>query len=224
MMNGSGDDERRELARLFDEQDRMLAEARAEAEHKELTKRADENGLVYRNHEPAPEPDWSGWEAWRAGHEDHLRVEIIAALKKQYDTVAEALGLMRGEMRLETDRRMTVLENENKDLRNMLSDALSRMSEARKTTEAETHELRSLVAKLDRAELTRQVRDRTLIERSDRVSELMRDNATSRAQLATQQREQELAARDHRIEQLELRLKMLCQFLSVGGYDLPKGF
>jgi hypothetical protein len=71
--------------------------------------------------------------------------------------------------------------------------------------------------------LVRQTRDKTLIERSDRVSELMRRNAESHAQLATQQREQELAARDHRIEQLELRLMMLCQFLSVGGYDLPKG-
>ena len=222
MMNGHGDDERRELARLFDEQDRMLAAAREEAEHKALTKRADENGLVYRNHEPAPEPDWSGWEAWRAGHEDILRQEIIKALDKQYDTVAEALGLLRSEMRLETDRRITVLENENKDLRTLLSEALSRMSEARKTAEADAHEQRAAIAKLERAELTRQVRDRTLIERSDRVSELMRDNAASRAELARQQFDQAFAARDARLRTMEEKFTMLLHFLSL-SHDLPKG-
>ena len=84
----------------------------------------------------------------------------------------------------------------------MFSDALSRMSEARKTAEADASEQRAAIAKLERAELTRQTRDKTLIERSDRVSELMQRNAESHAQLATQQREQELAARDHRIERL----------------------
>jgi len=170
----------------------------------------------------APEPDWSGWEAWRAGHEDILRQEIIKALDKQYDTVAEALGLLRSEMRLETDRRITVLENENKDLRTLLSEALSRMSEARKTAEADAHEQRAAIAKLERAELTRQVRDRTLIERSDRVSELMRDNAASRAELARQQFDQAFAARDARLRTMEEKFTMLLHFLSL-SHDLPRG-
>ena len=224
MMNGDGDRERRELARLFDEQDKLLAEAREEAEHKALTQRADPaTGLVYRD-APAPEsePDWSGWEAWRAGHEDILRQDIIKALDKQYDVVAEALGLMRAEMRLETDRRITVLENENKDLRTLLSEALSRMSEARKIAEADAHEQRAAIAELRRAELTRTVRDRTLIERSDRVSELMRENAASRAELARQQFDQAFSQRDARLTSMEEKFAMLLHFLSL-SHDLPRG-
>jgi len=222
MMNGHGDDERRELARLFDEQDRMLAAAREEAEHKALTKRADENGLVYRNQEPEPEPDWSGWEAWRAGHEDRLRVEIIKALDQEHDNVDKALAQSLEEVYLEIDRRVGTLENENRELRGMLGEALSRMSEARKTAEANASEQRAAIAKLERAELTRQVRDRTLIERSDRVSALMRENSASRAELARQQFEQAFSQRDARLASMEEKFAMLLHFLSL-SHDLPKG-
>src|SRR6516165_2933320 len=109
MMNGDGDRERRELAALFDEQDRMLAEARAEAEHKTLMQRADENGLVHRNQEP--EADWSNWEAWRAGHEDRLRVEIIKALDQEHDNIDKALAQALEQVYHEIDRRVGTLEN-----------------------------------------------------------------------------------------------------------------
>ena len=69
MMNGHGDDERRELARLFDEQDKLLAEAKAEREYKELTRRVGESGLAFRDQEPESEINWDGWERWRSGHE-----------------------------------------------------------------------------------------------------------------------------------------------------------
>src|SRR6516164_2300377 len=222
MMNGHGDDERRELARLFDEQDRMLAAAREEAEHKALTKRADENGLVYRNQEPEPEPDWSGWEAWRAGHEDRLRVEIIKALDQEHDAVDKALAQSLEEVYHEIDRRVGTLENENKELRGMLGEALSKMSEARKIAEADAHEQRAAIAELRRAELTRTVRDRTLIERSDRVSELMRENAASRAELARQQFDQAFSQRDARLTSMEEKFAMLLHFLSL-SHDLPRG-
>jgi len=220
MMNGSGDDERRELARLFDEQDRMLAEARAEAEHKTLMQRADENGLVHRNQEP--EADWSNWEAWRAGHEDRLRVEIIKALDQEHDAVDKALAQSLEEVYHEIDRRVGTLENENKELRGMLGEALSKLAEARKIAEADAHEQRAAIAELRRQELTRQVRDRTLIERSDRVSELMRENAASRAELARQQFDQAFSQRDARLASMEQRFDMLLRFLSL-SQNLPQG-
>jgi hypothetical protein len=220
MMNGDGDRERRELAALFDEQDRMLAEARAEAEHKTLMQRADENGLVHRNQEP--EADWSNWEAWRAGHEDRLRVEIIKALDQEHDNIDKALAQALEQVYHEIDRRVGTLENENRELRGMLGEALSRMSEARKTAEANASEQRAAIAKLERAELTRQVRDRTLIERSDRVSALMRENSASRAELARQQFEQAFSQRDARLASMEEKFAMLLHFLSL-SHDLPKG-
>jgi hypothetical protein len=106
----------------------------------------------------------------------------------------------------------------------MLSDALSRMSEARKTAEADASEQRAAIAKLERAELTRQTRDKTLIERSDRVSELMQRNAESHAQLATQQREQELAARDHRYRAAGAAAEDAVQFSQRRRPRLTEGF
>jgi len=222
MMNGHGDDERRELARLFDEQDRMLAAAREEAEHKALTKRADENGLVYRNQEPEPEPDWSGWEAWRAGHEDRLRVEIIKALDQEHDAVDKALAQSLEEVYHEIDRRVGTLENENRELRGMLGEALSRFAEARKIAEAEAQKQHAAIERLERQELVRRTRDATITERSNRISELMRDNAASRAELARQQFDQAFAVRDARLRTMEEKFAMLLQFLSLQGLDPPK--
>ena len=96
------------------------------------------------------------------------------------------------------------------------------MSEARKTAEANASEQRAAIAKLERAELTRQVRDRTLIERSDRVSALMRENSASRAELARQQFEQAFSQRDARLASMEEKFAMLLHFLSL-SHDLPRG-
>jgi len=104
----------------------------------------------------------------------------------------------------------------------LLSEALSRMSEARKIAEADAHEQRAAIAELRRAELTRTVRDRTLIERSDRVSELMRENAASRAELARQQFDQAFSQRDARLTSMEEKFAMLLHFLSL-SHDLPRG-
>jgi hypothetical protein len=223
MMNGDGDRERRELARLYAEQDRMMDEAREEAERKELTKRADENGLVYRDREPEPEPDWGGWEAWRSGHEDILRQDIIKALDQEHDAVDKALAQSLKEVYFEIDRRVGTLENENRELRGMLGEALSRLSEARKIAETNAQEQGAAIKKLERAELTRTVRDQTIIERSGRISELMRDNAASRAELARQQFDQAFSQRDARLRTMEEKFAMLLQFLSLQGLDPPKG-
>jgi hypothetical protein len=220
MLNGDGDRERRELARLFDEQDKLLAEAREEAEHKALTQRADENGIVHRDQEP--ERDWSGWEAWRAGHENLLREEIVKALDQEHDNIDKALAEVIERVYLEIDRRVGALENENKELRGMLGEALSRLGEARKIAETNASEHGAAIKKLERAELVRQTRDLTLVERGARVAELQRENSASRAELARQQFDQAFAARDARLVSMEEKFAMLLQFLSLQGLDPPR--
>ena len=223
MMNGHGDDERRELARLFDEQDRMLAAAREEAEHKALTKRADENGLVYRNQEPEPEPDWSGWEAWRAGHEDRLRVEIIKALDQEHDAVDKALAQSLEEVYHEIDRRVGTLENENCELRGLVGDALAKLDKVREKTEASCRRQQDGIVELRQFEAERRAREQVSIERTQYINELRREVADTQVKLQNTAIDAALGARDARIERLETQLRMLLQFLSISGVDLPRG-
>jgi SMC interacting uncharacterized protein involved in chromosome segregation len=222
MMNGHGDDERRELARLFDEQDKLLAEAKAEREYKELTRRVGESGLAFRDQEPESEINWDGWERWRSGHENLLREEISKALDQEHDNVDKALAQSLEEVYLEIDRRVGTLENENRELRGMLGEALSRFAEARKIAEAEAQKQHAAIERLERQELVRRTRDATITERSNRISELMRDNAASRAELARQQFDQAFAVRDARLRTMEEKFAMLLQFLSLQGLDPPK--
>jgi hypothetical protein len=219
MLNGDGDAERRELARLFDEQDRTLAEARAEAAHKELTQRVDESGLMYRNHEPAPEPDWSNWENWLQGHQKILKTEILDRI---LNSVPEFVCLYVREKFEQRDRKIADLEAELVECKAMLSEALSKLAEVRKIAEAEAQEQGAAIAKLERAELTRQVRDKTLIERSDRISELQRSNAASRAELARQEFDRAFATRDAELRTMQEKFDMLLRFLSL-SQNLPQG-
>jgi hypothetical protein len=67
---------------------------------------------------------------------------------------------------------------------------------------------------------------RTLVERDERahaVAEAKRQHAGERVEYEALQLSAALAARDAKIEKLETQIRMLCSFLSVGGYDLPKG-
>ena len=60
-------------------------------------------------------------------------------------------------------------------------------------------------------------------ERATAVAEVRREHMGERAELERQRFATALAERDAKIEKLEMQMKMLCSFLSVGGYDLPKG-
>ena len=142
--------------------------------------------------------------------------ELLGALALDIRDLCDAL---RQEWAEAIEKRISVVQNENTEVKALLGSALAKLNAA----ESEVQQQRAEIAALRRAEERRTTRDLTLVERGARVAELQRQNAASHAQLSAQQRERELAERDHRIEQLELRLKMLCQFLSVGGYDLPRG-
>ena len=111
------------------------------------------------------------------------------------------------------------MQGENAEVKGMLVSALAKLADA----ESEVQQQRAEIAELRRAEERRATRDLTLVERSGRIAELQRANAESHAQLSAQQRERELAARDHRIDLLEERMQALLRHMGLMGFDLPRG-
>jgi hypothetical protein len=62
------------------------------------------------------------------------------------------------------------------------------------------------------------------IERGAQALEVRKQANEARVELERQRSATALAERDAKIEKLEMRVQMLCQFLSVSGYDLPRRF
>jgi hypothetical protein len=149
------DDERRQLAEFFREDDRLRAEhadylTRREAERQAgdsqdlcftepgkpkgspLVRKSQPNepgsGLVYRTTEtqPAaaaePQPDYSGWEAWMAGHLANERAQLL-------DLIAVAMGTALAEerktARTERDAELLKLRSEIAELRGKTDALLS---------------------------------------------------------------------------------------------------
>jgi hypothetical protein len=179
--------------------------------------------LVYRRHEnvqalapvtaavPSGGDDWNAWFA--AGFANHFEPQRTAMLDAVAHTVAkfttDYVHEKLGAALVERDREIASLKGENAEIRGMLGSALSAIDKLRKAVETEKRE--------------RQIRDETIRERGARIADLQRDNAVSHAELARQQRDQELAARDHRIGLLEVRLEMLLRHLSMSDLGLPRG-
>jgi hypothetical protein len=222
--------ERRQLAKLFREDDRLRAEneqwlARRQAPSEPIVEgqgaayvqKFGSEELLYRvvdNSAPAaesaPADEWAGWNAWVRAHLDNEREALT-------DTMAEVIVELRREWRaereialVERDRRIGVVEGELCETKAMLGDAFAKLNAA-------TGEIEQL--RTERRE--RQIRDATIAERSSRVAELQRENAASRAALERQRSEQALAERDARIDRLETQLGMLLRY--IGG-DLPRGW
>jgi hypothetical protein len=226
MKNGFDDDvSPRELAALYREHDRFRDEQRAITEYETLTRRVDPStGLVHREQEqpvPAPDPTPDGPDDLPGFNDKQANAiaYVISALRQEWTRDLEQLWQ---EHETATDRRVGTLENENKELRGMLGDALGKLAEVREKSDAIAQEQHAAIERLERQELTRQVRDRTLVERSDRISELQRSNAASRAELARTQFEQAFATRDARLASMEEKFQMLLHFLSL-SHDLPRG-
>jgi hypothetical protein len=121
----------RERARELDPfayDDYLRAERTAEPERDACVQReAPAGGLVYRRMDDALQrasepPDWSQWEAWMKGHLDNLREEMI-------DAVAEGMVEFFKQKRHELDRELTVLRNENAELKGMLRDVVARLGQ-----------------------------------------------------------------------------------------------
>jgi hypothetical protein len=224
MMNGHDDDiSPRELAAICREYDRFRTEQHALAEHQALTRRVDaETGLAYRDQEqpaPEPEPDWSGWEAWRAAHQSILKTEILDWV---LDSVPAFVCTYVGKKLEERDRKIADLEAELVECKGMLGRAIDAVDDARSAAAAEAEKQHAAIERLERQELVRRTRDATITERSNRIGELMRSNAESRAELARQQFEQAFAARDARLHTMEEKFEMLLRYMSLAGLELPR--
>jgi hypothetical protein len=159
------------------------------------------------------EKNSAAWNAWIAAH---LEAERDFLLKAMAEGMSEYVHFKLTERDDVINREINSLKGENAELRGMLGSALAALDIVRKNLEGMTQER---IAE----ERARQTRDEIIRERSARITQLQAENAASHAELARKQRDQELAKRDQRLELVETRLKMLCQFLSVGGYDLPRG-
>jgi hypothetical protein len=105
------------------------------------------------------------------------------------------------------------LANERAEMMDIVARAMAEF-----TSEYTRERLQPLEAEI--AELRRVLAERD--ERSKALAEIKREFAGERAEAEALQLASALAARDHRIEQLETQVRMLCGFLSVGGYTLPK--
>jgi hypothetical protein len=225
MLNGSGTAERRELARLFDEQDRMMEAAREEARQKKLMRRADPvSGLVFRD-APAPAVDideenrknQEGWDEWCRGHISIMIHELLGLMALDLKDLCDSL---RQEWAEAIEKRIGGVQSENTEVKALLGSALAKLNAA----ESEMQQQRAEIAALRRAEERRTTRDATLVERSGRIAELQRQNAASHAELAREQRDRELAARDHRIDLLEARVEALLRHIGLMGLEPRGGF
>jgi hypothetical protein len=105
----------------------------------------------------------------------------------------------------------------------MLTSTLSALAEARKTAEADCRKQQAEIIELRQFEAERRAREEVSADRNQYINELRREVASVRVRLQNKEIDAALAERDARIERLELQLKMLLQFMSVSGYDLPKG-
>jgi hypothetical protein len=146
-----------------------------------------------------------------------LRAEVVR-LRRDLVKLARDAGSDRLEMR----RERALLYDKIKTLRKRL-DLDDRGAAIAALQSEPVEDLRRQIDGLKRRELERQVRDQTIIERSGRVSELMRQNAESRAALANQHLEQAFGQRDARLALLESKLEMLLHHLSLSDTGLPRG-
>jgi hypothetical protein len=116
---------RDEIRELCIAHDRFMAEQASESIRRPPVSETDtDEGLIFKTIDdalvpaPAADADWSGWEAWMAGH---LAVER----QKLAETMGEVIATLRREWRQEIDRRVTTLQNENAELRGMLGATLT---------------------------------------------------------------------------------------------------
>jgi hypothetical protein len=175
--------------------DCLRAERQAEAERVAYVQRkVDAEGLLYRTtwNEPAP--------AARADagplDADGAALDENARNQKGWDDWIAAH-----------------LRNERGELLDMITEAVAEF-----TSEYVSKKLQPLRTEI--ADLKRALAERE--ERAAAISEVKKQYAGERVEREALQLSSALGVRDARIERLEMQVKMLCGFLSVGGYTLPK--
>jgi len=204
------EDDRRELAELCREHDRLMAEEHAPALRDELITKENAADLIFKKiQRPAPQPeesqDWSGWERWLRAHLDNNNAELVEVFT---NAVAEALAEIQHATR-----------------------------EARAADKAELAALRA-ADKAELAALRTQVE--TLTATKADIARLENENAVLRAKvdvltaadtttliekLESDRRERALECANFAVEIAELRsqMKVLGGYLSV-NFDPPREF
>jgi hypothetical protein len=226
MKNGYDSDiSSEELAALYREHDRFREEQRAITEHQALTKRADEAGLVHREQQDAlvtvPEPTPDGLDEL-PGFNDRQAdaiAYVICELRREW---RRDLQQLRQEYETATDRRVGTLENENCELRGLVGDALGKLDKVRETTEASCRRQQASIVELKQFEAERRAREQVETERGRYIAELRRDVASVQIKLQNTEIDAALAARDAKIEQLEMQLRMLLMHMGLMGLDPPR--
>jgi hypothetical protein len=182
-----------------------------------------ETGLAYRDKEqpaPSPEPDWSGWENWRAAHQSILKTEILDWV---LDNVPAFVCTYVRKKLVERDRKIAGLEAELVDCKGLVGDALGKLDKVRDSTEASCRRQQASIVELKQFEAERRAREQVETERGRYIAELRRDVASVQIKLQNTEIDAALAARDAKIEQLEMQLRMLLMHMGLMGLDPPKG-
>jgi hypothetical protein len=210
---------RAELAELYREDDRRRAE---HAEQKGgangvcVQREAPVGDLLYRTTdnvlEPASEPEesWGEWEAWMAGHLRNAREEM-------FDVIAEAMNKLVDQERAAADKQRVALQEEISGLTTVLNEVRRQYAEQVETLR------RDFQAQIVQVEQERVIREQAAVEARNYVADIRRQAAAEHVELEKRRVDDYLAERDSRIKQLEVKMDMLCRFLSVSGVDLPKG-
>jgi hypothetical protein len=118
---------REEIRQLCIEHDRFMAEQASETIRRSPVSESGGAGIIYKEYDNSPLPpaaataegeqDWSGWEAWMAGH---LAVEREHML----DSLAEAMMMLIHQERDTVDRKLAELRAENAELKGMIGTVL----------------------------------------------------------------------------------------------------
>jgi len=118
---------REEIRQLCIAHDRFMAEQASETIRRSPVSESGGAGIIYKEYDNSPLPpaaataegeqDWSGWEAWMAGH---LAVEREHML----DSLAEAMMMLIHQERDTVDRKLAELRAENAELKGMIGTVL----------------------------------------------------------------------------------------------------
>jgi hypothetical protein len=192
-----------------------------------LTRRVDATtGLVRREQQDAlvtvPEPTPDGLDDLPpfSERQGNVIAYVIHELRQEW---RHDLQQLRQEHETAIDRRVGTLENENCELRGLVGDALGKLDKVREKTENDCRRQQAGIVELRQFEAERRAREQVSIERTQYINELRREVADVQVKLQNKEIDAALAERDARIERLEMQLKMLLQFMSVSGVDLPRG-
>jgi len=122
---------REEIRQLCIAHDRFMAEQASETIRRSPVSESGDAGIIYKEYDNSALPpaaataegqqDWSGWEAWMAGH---LAVERERILDDVVEIVNLGVNKMLNQERASIDRELANLRAENAELKGMMATVL----------------------------------------------------------------------------------------------------